>query len=121
MAVGRLAGGSRKKAKPSLTALAAILESGELVECVVAGRFNGVDGVGALTSKRVLLVNDREWKPDVADFPVDGSITIQGWQDNRTAALVIQRAESSGTIDHIDDRAIAIEFAQRLRSRAATG
>ena len=67
----------------------------------------------------LLLVNDREWKPDVAEFTDDGGLTVQGWQDDRSASLMIQRESQAAQIERIGDRPLAMEMAQRLRARAA--
>ena len=74
-----------------------------------------------LTNNRLLFVTARQWKPEIIEFTVDSQLTVQGWQDNRTAALVIQRADQQTTIDSIGDRPLAMELAQRIRSRSATG
>ena len=67
----------------------------------------------------MLLVNDREFRPDVVEFAVDASISVQGWQDDRAAALLVQRADQSAQIERIGDKALAQELAQRIRARAA--
>jgi hypothetical protein len=65
-------------------------------------------------------VNDREFKPDVIEMPVDAGTTVQGWQDDRTAALLVQSsAGQAAQIERIADRPLAMEMAQRLRARAA--
>lgn len=119
MAASRLGNAGRRSGRVALAVTSALLDEGEIVECAVQGRFNGADGVAVLTNERVLVVNDRSWKPDVLEIEVDGSTTVQGWQDDRTAALVFQRADQSATVDKIGDRHLAMEFAQRLRARAA--
>jgi len=47
----------------------ALLDGDEVVDVLVQGRFGGEDGVAVATDRRVLFVNDREWKPDVQSLP----------------------------------------------------
>jgi hypothetical protein len=118
-AVGRLNKNAQQSGRVALGILTALLAEGEYVECLVQGRVNDRDGIAALTNTRFLLLNDRQWKPDMLALTVDRSFSVQGWQDDRTAALVITSGDRSVTIDHIVDRPVAIEMAQRLRARAA--
>jgi len=120
VALGRLGGGARRGAKAAAAAVGVLLNDGEVVECLVAGQVYGANALGALTNDRLLVVNDREFKPDVVEVKIDETVTVQGWQDDRNAALMIQ--SSTGTtvqIERIGDRPIAMEMAQRIRARAA--
>jgi hypothetical protein len=116
-ALGRLGSGSRKGAKAAATAVAVLLREGEIVECLVQGQLFGANAVALLTNARLLVVNEREFRPDVVEFVVDNTISVQGWQDDRAAALLIQRAEVSAQIERIGDKLLAQELAQRIRSR----
>jgi hypothetical protein len=95
-----------------------LLRDGEVVECVVQGQIYGANAVAVLTNARLLIVNDREFKPDIIDIALDPSVTVQGWQDDRTASLLIQQGASSAQLERIADRALAMELAQRIRARA---
>src|SRR5213078_4003313 len=83
IAMGRLGGGARKGAKASGAALAVLLSEGEIVEGLVTGQVYGSNAMCALTNKRLIVVNDREFKPDVIEIALDGGTTVQGWQDDR--------------------------------------
>lgn len=124
--VNRLAAGSKRTGRLATGIASALLQDGELVECAVQGRFLDADAVMLLTNRRLLLVNDKLWKPDIISLGITRATTVQGWQDDRTAALVIQTGQpgatdpaSASTIDRIVDRLIAQEMAARIRSRAA--
>jgi hypothetical protein len=119
-AAQRLSGGARRSGKAPLLMVAALLDEGEAVRAVIQGRFREVDGIAALTDTRILLVNAREWDPDVVSVPVTSSLAVQGWQDDRVAALVFTDGEASHTIDRIPDRPLAIEFAQLIRGLTQT-
>jgi hypothetical protein len=95
-----------------------LLREGEIVECVVQGQIYGSNCIAALTNTRLLIVNDREFKPDVLDITLDASVTVQGWQDERTASLLIQQGANSAQVERIGDRPLAMELAQRIRARA---
>jgi hypothetical protein len=115
LSVSRLSGGARRAGKVALGVLAAVLAEGDVVAVVVQGRFRGEAGVAALVEGRVVLVNDRQWKPDVVVLPVDGDLTVHGWQDERTAALTFVVGDRQEFIERIGDRGLAIEMAQRIR------
>jgi hypothetical protein len=115
LSVTRLSGGARRAGKVAMAVLATVLEDGDVVAVVVQGRFRGEAGVAALVEGRVVLVNDRQWKPDVVTFPVDGDLVVHGWQDERTAALTFVAGDRQEYIERIGDRGLAVELAQRIR------
>jgi hypothetical protein len=118
-AANRLSARSRKSGRVALIVLAAVLDEGEVVQVVVQGRYRDQAAVAALSEQRVLIVNERELAPDVTSLPVTSSLQVQGWQDDKVAALVFNDGATSETIDRIADRPLALEFAQRLRSMVA--
>jgi hypothetical protein len=115
LSVSRLGGGGRRAGKVALAVLANVLEPGDVVAVVVQGRFRGESGVAALVEGKVVLVNDRQWKPDVVVIPVDADLIVHGWQDERTAALTFVSGDRHEVIERIGDRGLAIELAQRVR------
>ena len=115
LSVSRLGGGARRAGKVALAVLANVLDDGDVVAVVVQGRFRGEAGVAALVEGRVVLVNDRQWKPDVVVLPVDAELVVHGWQDERTAALTFVSSDRHEAIERIGDRGLAIELAQRVR------
>jgi hypothetical protein len=119
VALGRLGGGARRASKAAAAALGVALAQGEVVEAVVAGQLYGTNALGALTNQRFVVVNDREFKPDVIALTVDAGCVVQGWQDDRNAALLVQSGGQSAQIERIADRPMAVEMAHRLRARAA--
>jgi hypothetical protein len=94
----------------SFGVIGALLETGETVDVLVQGRFGGEDGAAVATDRRVLLVNDREWKPEVVSIRYAPGLVVKGWQDDRSAALMFEAEGVTATIDQISDR----EFAQRM-------
>jgi hypothetical protein len=118
-ALARLGSGGRKGAKAPANAVAVLLGDGEIVECAVQGQLYGCNAIVLLTNSRLLVVNDREFRPDVVEFVVDAAINVQGWQDDRAAALLLQRNELSAQIERIGDKPLAQELAQRIRARAS--
>ncbi len=115
MAAARLGGGARRAGKVALAVLASVLDEGDVVAVVVQGRFRGVPGVVALVEGRVVLANDRQWKPDVVELAVDSNLVVQGWQDERTASLTFLSGDRHEVVERIGDRGLAIELAQRVR------
>jgi hypothetical protein len=115
LAASRLGSGARRSGKVALAVLATVLEEGEVVAVAVQGRFRGESGIAALVEGRVVLVNDRQWKPDVVELPVDADLAVHGWQDERTAALTFVSGDRHEVVERIGDRGLAIELAQRVR------
>jgi hypothetical protein len=119
LAAGRLNSGARRSAKVALAVLAAGLGEGDVVDVIAQGRFRDATGVVALVGSRVVIVNDRLWKPDTVVLPVGPNLQVQGWQDERTASLTFVFPEGREVVEGIYDRALAIELAPRVRDRAA--
>lgn len=119
-AAGRLGNGPRKQARAAFAVAGAVLEDGERVEALVAGKYEGNPALAVLTDRGVLLVDDRPWKPTVERIDVDASLQIQGMQDNRTASLTFHRNGRQQIVDQIADRALAVELAQRIRHRTGS-
>jgi hypothetical protein len=115
MAAARLSGGARRAGKVALAVLANSLGDGDVVAVVVQGRFRGEAAVAALVEGKVVVVNDRQWKPDVVTLAVDAGLAVHGWQDDRTAALTFAAGDRHEVIERIGDRGLAIEMAQRIR------
>lgn len=119
--MARLSPGARKSGKASLLAAAVLLEEGETVECAAAGRIEGDPAIAVLTDHRLLLVNERAWAPVVAIVAVDASLTVQGWQDSRTASLTFIAGGRQLVLEQITDKQLAVEVAGRIRARNGTG
>ncbi|CAN5627890.1 hypothetical protein BH20ACT2_BH20ACT2_00250 [soil metagenome] len=118
-AVARLAPGSRRNGRVAIAVLSAVLDDAERVEVVVVGRVNGETGAAALTDRRVVVVNERQWRPDLEQLPLVADLAVQGWADDRTAALVFAAGGRTVTIDRVADRVLAQELAGRARHRVA--
>lgn len=118
--VGRLSNAARKAARVPATVAAALLAEGEMVELMVVGKVFGRDAVSVLTDKRLLVVNDNELQPFVQEFEVSDELTVQGWEEGRTASLIFTKGEQSGRVDAIVDTALAREMAGRIRARTGT-
>ncbi len=116
----RLSTGARRHGKVALAVLSAVLGDDEQVEQVVVGHYNGVDAACALVADDVVVVNAREWDPEVVRIPVAG-LEVQGVQDGRSATLTFVGGGGQHVVDQIGDPALAVEFANRIRQRAAGG
>ena len=91
-----------------------------MIDALVGGRYQNQAGVAALTSRRLILVNEHEWVPDVRIVPLTGDLVVQGWQDDRTASLIFVTEGQSVTFSFIIDRPLAQEMAQLVRNRVAS-
>jgi hypothetical protein len=117
-AVGRMLTGSRKTGRAALAVLTTALDDGEKVQIVAQGRYLGANGILALTDRRLLVVNDREWQPDITTVDLAPGLEVKGWQDERRAALVFERDGHQLVTDQIADRELAQEIAREVRARA---
>ena len=115
----RLSAAALRTARVSLGILSMVLESDEQVESLVGGRYQNQAGVAVLTDRRIVLVNEHEWVPDVRVVPLTADLVVQGWQDDRTASLIFVTDSQSVTFSFIIDRPLAQEMAQLVRARVA--
>lgn len=118
-AIGRLGYIDRRSAKVPVAILSAVLRDGDVVELLAHGRFHGHSAVGALVGSAVVLVSDRQWKADVVRIELVPGLQVQGWQDDRAAALTFVGPGEPVALEGIGDRALAVEIAQRVRDRVA--
>lgn len=120
-AVGRLGSSARKAAKVTAAVAGALLEDGETVEACIGGKLEGNNALLVLTDRRLLLVDDRQWKPVAERIALESALQVQGWQDDRTASLTLVNGGHQLVVDQIPDRPLAVEMAQRIRYRTGNG
>jgi hypothetical protein len=118
-AVQRLSAAALRTGRVAIGMLSMLLEEGETVESLVGGRYQNQAGVAALTSTRLILVNEHEWVPDIRIVTLTPDLVVQGWQDDRTASLIFVTEGMSVTFSFIIDRPLAQEMAQLVRTRVA--
>jgi hypothetical protein len=111
---------SRRSGRVAFLLIADELDPGERVEVLVQGRFKGEDGAAVLTDRRIVLANDREWKPDIEVIELRPGLTIQGWADDRAASLTFQLAGATATIEAIGEKELAQRFAGLARARVGS-
>jgi hypothetical protein len=120
MQVNRLGSAAKRAGKVSFAVLTAMLDPDDMAEIVIQGRIHGVPGAAALVGSKIVLVNERFWKPEVIVVELDATTQVQGWQDDRTATVMISDPEHREVVERVPDRLLAVEFAQRVRDRVAS-
>jgi len=115
--VSQMGGGSRRAGRVAFMVMAAVLEPGERIEALAQCRYLGADAALAVTPDRVLIVNSREWDPDIESISFSPDLTVQGWQDQRSACLVFSHDGTTAVVDRISDMAAAKVVADLVRSR----
>ena len=75
--------------------------------------------VGA-RDRRLVIVNEHEWQPDIREIPLTTDLVVQGLQDERTASLTFITEGVGVTISAIADRPLAHEMARLVRERVGT-
>ena len=118
-AVSQLGMFSKRAGRICFGIAGALLDDGEVVEVLVQGRLEGEDAVAVVTDRRVLFVNDREWKPAVLSLPYVHGLVVKGWQDDRTASLVFEFEGRTIAIEQIGDRELAQRVATVVRAKVA--
>ncbi len=83
---------------------------------VVPGLVDDVVGVAVVTDRRVLVVNGRQWRPFVADIPIETGLVVEGWQDETTAMLTFV-AGTPVRLTAIVDKPLAFEAARIVREQ----
>jgi hypothetical protein len=116
----RLSAGSRKKGRAALAVLSAVLKEGEVVEQVLVGTYHNTEGAAALVGNDLLLVNTREWQPEVVRVSMSG-MGVQGLAEGKQASLQFTSGATSDGFGGIGDTQLAMEFANRIRQHAAGG
>lgn len=101
-ALARLGSRSRGSASVPFLIAVALLDDDEMADCLAPGRFEGAGGVAVLTTRRLLLVNARQWSPAMVQFPVDEELEVMGWEERSAAALVLQHGKHHAVIDGVD-------------------
>lgn len=115
----RLGTSARRSSRGACVIAGALLGEGETVEALVAGRVYAHDGAVVLTTHRLLLLNDREFKPEMVEIPLDSNLSVEGWQDDRMASLTFSSGGFTITVDSIRDRDIAQGMARAVRMRTS--
>jgi hypothetical protein len=116
--LGRIGLMNRRGSKASVAVVAALLAEGEIVENLLIGRVYAHPGVAVLTNVRLLLANEREYKPDLVELAVAPPLTVSGMQDERSASLTFTAGDFAVVIDSIRDRELAQQMASVIRQRA---
>ncbi|MEO6989761.1 MAG: hypothetical protein ABI239_14075 [Aquihabitans sp.] len=120
MAAGRLGNRPRKDARSAFAVAGAVLQDGEMVEALAAGKFEGNAALLVLTDRALILVDERPWKPTVERVTIDAGLQVQGWQDDRSASLTLITGSRQMVLESIADKPLAVEMAQRIRYRTGT-
>ncbi len=120
VAASRMSAGARRAGAVPLGILSTLLREGEVVESVVQGDYQHHPGVVMLTTRRVLIANERRWAPDVRVVPITSEVVVQGWQDDRRATLLFGADGRGLVVSGIVDRPLARDLARRLRELVAS-
>jgi hypothetical protein len=120
VAASRLSGGSRKNGRAALAVLSVSLREGDVVEQVLVGQYHGVEGAAAVLASDLLLVNAREWQPEVVRVALAG-MGVQGLAEGRKASLAFTSGATQDSFQGVSDTDLAVEFANRIRQKAAAG
>jgi hypothetical protein len=118
--VGRLGFTAKRNARVAAGIASAVLDDGETVQQLVHGSYLGKHAVVVVTDRRLLFVNDREWKPDIRSIELTPDLTVSGMGDDRSATLTFSGQGEPAELSGID-AAQAREFAHRVRTRVSEG
>lgn len=116
-AVHWLGAGSKRAGKLVFPVLAAVLENGDVVDLMVQGGIRAEAGLAALVGSKIVLVNARQWKPDVLTIPITPTLQVQGTNYQNAANLLLVDGETQELVERITDLQLAFQFAQQVRMR----
>jgi hypothetical protein len=119
-ALSRISPAAQYAGRPAATVLAAVLEDGDVVDLLIQGQLRGLPGVAALVGPKLVMVNAREWEPEVVSLPITATLQVQGMQQTNLATLVFTDGETQEMVDQIGDAQLAVAMAERVRARVAT-
>ncbi len=119
VAVRRLGSSARRQGRASMLLAAAQLEDGEQVVHVVQGILDGAQATVVLTDRRVVITDDREWKPRLEVLELSADLAVYGLQDGRNASLQFHGPGLALSVGRIADVVPAQELASALRARIA--
>jgi hypothetical protein len=97
-----------------------VLKDGDVVEQVLTGTYHGFEGAAAIVGNDLLLVNIREWEPEVVRVGMAG-MGVQGLAEGKKASLQFTSGQTSDGFSGVADGDLAVEFANRIRQHAAGG
>lgn len=115
-AVGRLSIQERDRATIPLLIAGAVLAPDEDVLGLVVGQMLGRPAVIVLSSRRVLVINDRRWQPVVDVYTLDGNLEVRGRHDRNVAAVGVSDGDALSMVDGIFDVQGAMNLVARMRS-----
>ncbi|MCB1256448.1 MAG: hypothetical protein KDB26_05045 [Microthrixaceae bacterium] len=115
-AIGRLSVQDRDRAAIPLLVAGALLGSGEEVLGLLVGQMLGRPSVMVLTSKRILVVNDRRWQPVVDVYLLDRDLEVRGRHDRNVAAIGLSDSNGLSMVDGIFDVQSAMNMVARIRT-----
>ncbi len=95
-----------------------MLGDGEMVELVLGCRFRGEEAVAVLTNLRLMLVNSREWDPEVVEVTDFTGLSVEGWVERRAATIRISSGQGVHVFDRAGDTDVAGLFTTALRARS---
>lgn len=117
-AASRLAPRARDAARTSLIVCAAVLLEDEQVAAVAQGTIDGIPAVVALTDRRLVAVNQRDWSPTVTSFALDGADGVTAWEDERASTVTFEAGGQRVLLAAILDKAPARDLIARIRASA---
>jgi hypothetical protein len=117
--VGLLGFGARRSSRTAILVAAAVLDADERVERLLVGRSADVPAALLLTDRRLLLADEREWRPHVVSIDVTPGLEVHGLEQDGSATLTFARDGAAvAVLDRIADGAAARSMASAVRQRA---
>ncbi len=118
-AVDRLHPDDVERARVPLAVCGALLDRAERVRSVVTGQMLGRPAAVVLTDRRVLVVNERRWRPIIDSYDLGPDLRVRGRQDGRVAALSFADEDRLTMVDGIGEVEMAVALAKATRDPSA--
>lgn len=114
-AVSRLRSDDQEAARVPLAVCGALVEPDEQVHGVVTGIMHGCAAAVVLTNSRVLVVNERRWRPVVELFALEEAPVVIGHHDGQVATISFSDGSRSVTVNEIRDVDLAVALVEASR------
>lgn len=116
-AIARLGASSRIAGSVSFSITGALMAPGEVVDGIVVGRALGLVTTLVSTDRRILVISERGYSPEIEEFALGDTLMVRGRNSDEHASITLIEDEQVITVDQIVDVDLAIELTSTIRTK----
>lgn len=118
-AVALLDAESRIAGSVSFAVAGALLDADESVDGLLVGRSLGMVTILVATDRKVLVISERGFSPEVERFALDPTLQVHGRTANAQASVTLIQDGTVLTVDQIREVGLAVHVADQIRARTS--